>query len=160
MPHPNQNALQKLDPQPILDRLQNGESLRQIAADIGVHNTAIRAWLLREDREQYQHVITAALTHRVAEADDALDGANDMISIARAREQARFSRMDLERRRPQLYGVKQQLQVQHTTINPDRDELLRSIQALARSLDNDGAVLGTAERVDENDSADDEDAST
>lgn len=97
-----------LDPQPILDRIHRGESLRTIAADLGVSNVGLRAWLLREDAEQYQHVITAALALRVAEADEELDSASDNISIARAREQCRFSRMDLERRRPLLYGQKAQ----------------------------------------------------
>ena len=101
--------LANCDPQPILTRLHSGESLRTIAADIGVSNVGLRAWLLREDGDRYHDVITAALTTRVAEADEMLETAVDPISIARAREQARFARMDLERRRPRLYGQRQQI---------------------------------------------------
>lgn len=105
-------ALAAIDPAPILQRLQSGESLRTIAADLGVSNVGLRAWLLREDREQYSDVITAALTTRVAEADERLETAGDAISVARAREMARFSRMDLERRRPSLYGQRPSTAVQ------------------------------------------------
>ena len=100
----NHGALANIDPTPILERIRAGDSLRQIAADVGVSNVGLRAWLLREDREQYADVVTAALTTRVATADDMLETASDAVSIARAREMARFARMDLERRRPHLYG--------------------------------------------------------
>jgi hypothetical protein len=107
--HTGAGKLANMDPKPILDQLLNGSSLRQIAADIGVSNVGLRAWLLREDREQYHEAITAALAQRVAESDVALDAADDAISIARARETARFARMDFERRRPTLYGQRQQI---------------------------------------------------
>lgn len=99
-------ALKKHNPDAILARINAGSSLRQIAAEIGVSNVGLRAWLLRENSEQYADAITNALTLRVAEADEALELAPDAVSIARAREQARFARMDLERRRPGLYGAK------------------------------------------------------
>lgn len=101
--------LANVDPKPILDQILDGRSLRNIAADLNVSNVALRAWLLREDREQYHEAITAALAQRVAESDENLDAADDAISIARARESARFARMDFERRRPALYGPKQQV---------------------------------------------------
>ena len=121
------SPLAKLDSEHILARIYSGESLRTIAATIGVSNVGLRAWLLREDREQYREAITAALTLRVAEADEQLDTATDAVSIARARETARFSRMDLERRRPALYGQRQQLDVTHHSYS----DTLRSIDAIA-----------------------------
>lgn len=105
-------ALANIDPAPLIERLARGDSLRTIAADIGVSNVGLRAWLLREEREAYQDAVTLALTHRVAEADESLDGADDNVSIARAREQCRFSRMDLERRRPHLYGTRPNTAIQ------------------------------------------------
>lgn len=118
----NRNALASYDPAQILARIHTGMSLRQIAAEIGVSNVGLRAWLLRETGEQYNDAITQALALRVAEADDALDAADDVVSIARAREQARYARMDLERRRPHLYG--QRTQVTHE-VGPDLGNLLR-----------------------------------
>jgi hypothetical protein len=54
--------------------------------------------------------MTDALITRVAEADSQLDEAVDTCGIARAREHMKYSRMDLERRRPKLYGPKQEIQ--------------------------------------------------
>lgn len=98
--------LKHLDPESVLSELESGASLRQIASRIGCSNVGLRAWLLRCDDERYHQVVTTALTIRVAEADEALETADDAVSIARAREVARFSRMDYERRRPTLYGTK------------------------------------------------------
>ena len=112
-----QSPFAGIDPATILAEISSGTSLRQIADRLGVHNTGLRAWLLRCDEEAYKDVITAALTVRVAEADDALDVADDAISIARAREVARFSRMDLERRRPHLYGPRQHVDMTVTQVD-------------------------------------------
>ena len=100
----NRGMLASMDPEPILDAINSGRSLREIAAQIGVSNVALRAWLLREDSDQYRDAITNALTTRIAEADEALDTASDAVSITRAREVGRYARMDYERRRPHLYG--------------------------------------------------------
>lgn len=118
----NRGILANHDPQVILARINTGASLRQIAAELGVSNVGLRAWLLRENGEQYSDAITNALTTRVAEADEALEAADDVVSIARAREIARYARMDLERRRPALYGQRQQ--ITHD-IGPDLGDLLR-----------------------------------
>lgn len=118
----NHGALAAYDSEQILKQIYSGRSLRQIAADIGVSNVGLRAWLLRETGDQYNDAITQALALRVAEADDALDAADDVVSIARAREQARYARMDFERRRPHLYG--QRTQVTHE-VGPDLGNLLR-----------------------------------
>jgi lambda repressor-like predicted transcriptional regulator len=118
----NRGALATANPDEILSRINQGASLRQLANELGVSNVGLRAWLLRENGEHYNEAITNALTLRVAEADDALEAADDVVSIARAREQARFARMDFERRRPALYGQRQQ--IMHD-IGPDLGDLLR-----------------------------------
>lgn len=130
----NYGALANIDPNPIMQRLQRGESLRQIASDLGVSNVGLRAWLLREDREQYYDAITAALANRVAEADERLENATDQLTVSIAREQARYSRMDLERRRPKLYGPKQDVTVTQANVALSREQILRSISELERSL--------------------------
>ena len=108
----NQGALVAIDIEPFLQQLYAGKSLRDIATQLGVSRQAIHAWMLREAGEKYQEAITAALVARVAEADEKLDTAADAVDIARAREQARFARMDLERRRPHLYGQRPTTAVQ------------------------------------------------
>jgi hypothetical protein len=47
------------------------------------------------------------LVNRVADGDEKLEDAKDVLEIQRAREIVKFARMDFERRRPALYGVKQ-----------------------------------------------------
>ena len=128
----NHGALAKLDPEPILERIRAGDSLRQIATDVGVSYVGIRAWLLREDRAEYHDVITAALTQRVANADEQLESASDAVNIARAREMAKFARMDLERRRPHLYGQRPSTAVQ---INGSDG---MSVQIVSYASGNDG----------------------
>ena len=131
-PKPHKHgALATIDPAPFLAMLHAGKSLRDIANELGVSRQAIHAWMLREQGEQYHEAITAALTQRVADADERLDTAGDVIDIARAREQARFSRMDLERRRPGLYG--QRTQVTHE-VGPDLGELLREARGRVVSV--------------------------
>lgn len=125
------SALTNVDPEPILQRIQRGESLRTIAVGLGVSKIGLRAWLLREDAERYNDVITAALTQRVAEADEMLEDADSVLNVARAREIARFSRMDLERRRPHLYGQRTQVTVDIAPGLPDR---LRAARDRAASV--------------------------
>jgi transcriptional regulator with XRE-family HTH domain len=100
----NHGALANVEPGAFLEMLYSGKSLRDIAKKLKVSRQAIHAWMLREAGETYHEAITAALVQRVADADERLDTAADAVDIARAREQARFARMDLERRRPGLYG--------------------------------------------------------
>ena len=108
----NQGALAEIDPKPFLQQLYAGKSLRDIATQIGVSRQAVHAWMLRESNDTYHEAITAALVARVVEADEKLDTAADAVDIARAREQARFARMDLERRRPGLYGQRPSTAIQ------------------------------------------------
>jgi hypothetical protein len=108
----NQGALVGLNANDFLARLYAGQSLRDVANALGVSRQAVHAWMLRESGDAYHEAITAALVQRVADADERLDEAQDAVDIARAREQARFARMDLERRRPALYGAKPSTAIQ------------------------------------------------
>lgn len=130
-------ALANIDPQPILERIQAGEGLRAIALSLGVSNVGLRAWLLRTEGEQYHEVVTCALAQRVAEADEMLEAAEDVVSIARAREIARYSRMDFERRRPALYG--QQTKVTHD-IAPDLADRLRQARSRVQTIEAETVV--------------------
>ena len=93
-----------------LQAYSEGFTLTEIAETHQVSKQAMRAWLLNEVPEQYHKTQTAGLLQRIAEADDGIDYAlehRDVIVLACAREQGKFARMDLERRRPHLYGQKQ-----------------------------------------------------
>ena len=85
----------------------NGATLQQIANKYGVSKEAIYGWLLGDlGGAEHAMLVTQALTARIADADQMLDSSDTPLNLARAREQARFRRMDLERRRPALYGQK------------------------------------------------------
>lgn len=101
-----------------LTRHAAGESLRQIAPDMGISHVRLRAILLGDVPEQYRAAQADALIERIAEADELLDGAiafaadgttldhaRSSVNIARAREIGKFARWDAERRLPKLFGA-------------------------------------------------------
>ena len=91
----------------VVQRYAEGASLRELQEQTGVGRMTLYRWMLAGVGDKNFHdLVTNCLTNRIAEADDELDAAIDPCAIARAREKARFARMDLERRRPQLYGQK------------------------------------------------------
>ena len=94
----------------IIQRYLNGESMQELAAESRVNRLTLYRWMLAYTGTEYDALITDALITRVAEADSQLDEAVDTCGIARAREHMKYSRMDLERRRPKLYGPKQEIQ--------------------------------------------------
>ena len=88
-------------------RYASGESIQDIALDQRVHRATLYRWMLAGTGDkQYSDLVTHCLVQRVADADEQLEKARDPCDIARARETARYARMDLERRRPALYGSK------------------------------------------------------
>ncbi len=101
----------------IIQRYLAGESMLSIAPDFGVASRTLYRWMLSGVGDQHYHeLVTQALVDRVAEADEMLVKASDACQVARAREIARFARMDFERRRPHLYGPKQEIRSQNVTV--------------------------------------------
>lgn len=98
-------------------RWLDGESPQVLGKKCGIRREEvtrrIKRWMLagRGDAA-YADLVTDALVNRIADADDRLEQARDPVQIAKYREMARFARMDFERRRPALYGQKQE--VRHT----------------------------------------------
>lgn len=91
----------------IIKRYAAGESPQDLAAEQEVDRRTIYRWMLAGTGDkQYHDLVTFCLVRRVADADERLEKASDPCHIARAREMAKFARMDLERRRPKLYGSK------------------------------------------------------
>ncbi len=101
------------DPQSIAKALQdycNVATLNDLAQMHGVTRQAVYGWLLGElGGEQHSSLVTMALTARIAAGDEMLDTADNPLDLQRGREQARNARLDLERRRSQLYGPKQEI---------------------------------------------------
>jgi hypothetical protein len=123
------------DPESIkkaISAYQSGATLEAIGQHYGVSKQAIYGWLLGGMADtEHEHLVTQALTSRIASADDELENASNPLDLSRAREQARFARMDLERRRPHLYGQKQEMKI--TTDDSLQDRIREARERLARA---------------------------
>jgi hypothetical protein len=96
----------------MVERYLNGESMQVLGKECGKGRRTIYKWMFSEvGGEKFREVVTECLINRMADADDALEAAvvagADAATISGLREMCRFARMDFERRRPALYGVKQ-----------------------------------------------------
>jgi|SRR4051812_11880536 transposase-like protein len=94
--------------------LQSGrESVQALAAELDVNRSTLYRWMFAGLGDgQYSELITGCLVRRIADADKALAEARDPLELARAREMASFARMDLERRRPNLYGQRSHVAIE------------------------------------------------
>ena len=113
----------------LIRRYVNGESIQVLAREHAVNRQTIYNWMLAETGPEYEQIVTQALVNRIAEADELLETAPDQLGITRAREMARFYRQDFERRRPKLYGQKQELTTDNTIrviIEPSPGQLRRA----------------------------------
>ena len=116
-------------------RYAEGETLQAIASDLQCSDTAVRSFLLDEVGPEYLTIQTQGLLAKVSNADSDIDAAvvaRDALMLAGAREKARFARMDLERRRPHLYGPKQEITqtitpVLHIHVDADPQQLGRDV---------------------------------
>lgn len=91
----------------IVRRYLEGESIQVLAKECGKTRKTLYNWMLGAlGDEHYRELVTQALVGRIAEADERMDLAKTTLAYSKAREMMRFSRMDFERRRPELYGAK------------------------------------------------------
>lgn len=104
----------------MVKRYLAGESMTVLGGECGKSRRTIYRWFLSElGDEKYRETVTECLIARVADADEELEAARnsrDPVRVQAARETCRFVRMDLERRRPALYGPKQE--VKHSGDGP------------------------------------------
>lgn len=99
-----------LDAEEIVARYLAGESMQVLARECGTYRKKLYRFMLAElGGEKYREVVTQCLVNRIADADAMLEAAEGPVEVAKAREIARYARMDFERRRPALYGAKQEV---------------------------------------------------
>lgn len=104
-----------LDTPSAIRRYLDGESIQMLAKEAGITPQGmyyrIKRYLLSYDggEQAYYDLVTQALAHHVAEADWRCRTATDTLEYARAREDQKYSRWDYERRRPKLYGQRQEI---------------------------------------------------
>lgn len=94
----------------IVERVRTGEvTFAAIAREKGWNRMKLYRFMLSELGDAYHEVVTDLLTARIAEADEKLEDAAGKDDVAKRKAIANFARMDLERRRPALYGPKQEV---------------------------------------------------
>ncbi len=107
-------VIPKGDLKVILEAYLAGVKPSVLAAKYGVNRRAIYSYLLTGiGDEKYADMVTGAMAARIADADEALEKARDQVGVSKWSQLGKFARMDFERRRPALYGQKQQTVVTH-----------------------------------------------
>lgn len=96
------------DAEPILERLRNGESVRAMAAELGVSGSAFYAWLIRNAPDEFLAISAGRSLTRIEQAEEDLDSAEDQLTVSKARESARLAQWTLERANRKLYGDNKQ----------------------------------------------------
>lgn len=97
-----------------VSRYLAGETMEELIARQAASVRELYLWLF-SDTAEYKDLISQVLISRVADADSSIHRANSKLELSRSLALAKFTRMDLERRRPQLYGSTQQI-TQDTSI--------------------------------------------
>ena len=123
------------DPESISKAIQDyaaGATLEQLAQQHGVTKQAVYSWLLGElGGEQHSTLVTRALTARIARADGIIETADNPLDLSRGRELARNFRLDLERRRSNLYGNRLAVESKQV-MDPATQELATAATELLR----------------------------
>ena len=154
------------DAQPILDRLEQGESAVEIAASLGINRVSLYAWLIRHCPEQWQAIATARQLSRLDECEDTLDSPLsvsiktdsegnqveiidprvDNAIVTRARDKARMAQWHLERANRKLFGDTKQIDINQSVtqelriISDPGGALARRLQSEAESVVIDAVI--------------------
>jgi len=100
----NLPALRQADPKTILARYLSDETTKQIAESYGVTRQALGQYLLKVAEGDWKDAQVARALARKEAAEDDLETAHDVLSLARARERLRAAQWDLERVCRRIYG--------------------------------------------------------
>ena len=102
-----------VDPQSILDRVAQGELLRDIAEDYGCTRPAVSMFIARSvDAEAWAMTREQSIASRIENSAKEIEQAEDQLTLARAREAARLWMWRAEREHPNLYAARPQTAVQ------------------------------------------------
>lgn len=96
-------------PATVIDRYLADERTADIAASYGIARSRLNQWLLEHAEEHWRKAQVSRAVTALDQAKDDLEGAQDPLSLARAREQLRGAQWELERLYSRLFGVKQEV---------------------------------------------------
>lgn len=107
------NGLRGVDPQVIMERVAEGELLRDIAKDYGVSRAAVSVHIMRHaDKEQWIEVKRLSAAARLELTESEFEAADDTVTLARVRDAAQHRRWRAEREHPEVYAAKPTTAVQ------------------------------------------------
>jgi len=107
------HGLRGVDPQVIMQRVAEGELLREIAKDYGVSRSAVSHYIAQHaPKEQWAQVRETSIAARLEQSAEDMERAPDQLTLARARESARLWMWRAERELPHLYGAKPSTAIQ------------------------------------------------
>jgi hypothetical protein len=107
-------VIPKADLPVVVEAYLAGVTIPELVKRYGVSRRGLYNWMLSGlGDEKYREVMTQMMTARIADADEELEGAEDKVGVAKWSQLGKFARMDYERRRPNLYGQKQETRVVH-----------------------------------------------
>lgn len=96
--------LKDVSPKDVIERYLAEQSTKDIAASLGVTRSALNQWLLTYAESDWKAAQIIRAHKRKEEAEEEMDGAQDPLSLARARERLRAAQWDLERVQRRIYG--------------------------------------------------------
>lgn len=105
-----------LDAKEVLDRYLTEATTSQIAAHYGVSRKTLVAWLREVEPIAWKKVQVARALIRKEQGDEEIEGAQDALSLARAREMLKSGQWDLERLDAANYAQKQE--IKHENAQP------------------------------------------
>lgn len=100
--------------QQALPMLAQGVSTEIIGALFGIDGSTLRGWLITHAGPEAEQARADYLAREIARWQGEIENANDTIPLARAREGFRAAAWVAERRLPNLFGQKQQVEHKHT----------------------------------------------
>lgn len=94
----------------IIRRYRNGESLADLAKEHRKHIATLYRWMMKELGPDYHEMQTDMMIDQVAESYQVIKEAYTPCEVAKGQALAKLSTLILERRRPKLFGPKQEVQ--------------------------------------------------
>ena len=93
-----------------MDRFERGESIMQIAQDLGISHVAIYRAIIRQIPDEWQQYRSAKALGQLDQAENDLSRATDGVTVSRVREQIKMAQWQLERTCRSIYGDKLQVE--------------------------------------------------
>jgi hypothetical protein len=133
MSAPSEKSLSPLPLPEIIQRYLNGESLPSLARVCGVSRRTIYNWMYRLGDEEYRALKEQAYFNRIADADEKLANSEDLLHVARNRDECKWARWDAERRLPHLFGPKQSESGTKILVLVNRDQAVKQLDTTTGS---------------------------